>query len=425
MKLLYFRSILLIFVTTLSACSRNVDVRIAHSAQPRVTSPDVPKGTVATLTSANNAFAFDLFRSLLAPEKNLVVSPYSISLALAMTYAGARGQTESQMAQTLHFVLPQEQLHPAFNQLDLDLQKESQSFSKGQQPLQLDIANAIWGEQTFSFQPAYLDLIAQNYGAGIQLADFLNQPEAVRQVINDWVSNQTRNKIKDLIPQSVLDTTTKMVLVNAIYFKADWAEQFDSTETHEAPFHLLDGSQSQVKMMSKNLSGLLYFAGTGYQAFELVYAGNTAAMDVIVPDAGQFSQFESAFDAPALVNILSALQPANVALELPKFSFNANFDLGDHLAAMGMPDAFNPDLADFSFMTGQRDLFISKVLHQAFVAVDENGTEAAAATSVIMGPTSIRRSNITLTVDHPFLFVIRDLGSGQILFLGHVADPSK
>jgi len=362
---------------------------------------------------------------LLTPEKNLVASPYSISLSLAMTYAGARGQTESQMAQTLHYTLPQEQLHPAFNQLGLDLQNESQSFSKDQQPLQLDIANAIWGEQTFSFLPAYLDLIAQNYGAGIQLADFVNKPETVRQVINDWVSNQTRNNIKDLVPQNGLDTSTKMVLVNAIYFKADWAEQFDSTETHEAPFHLLDGTQSQVKMMSKNLSGLPYLAGTGFQAFELAYVGNTAAMDVIVPDAGQFSEFESAFDAPALVNILSALQPASVALELPKFSFSANFDLGDHLMAMGMPDAFNPDLADFSGMTGQRDLFISKVLHQAFVAVDEKGTEAAAATSVIMGPTSILRSDITLTVDRPFLFVIRDLGSGQILFLGHVLDPSK
>jgi serpin B len=414
-------TVLVLLPILLSACGPSAS--LAKSNLPRITSPDASADDIRTLTDANNAFAIDLYQSLRSEDGNLIYSPYSISLALAMTYAGARGETESQMAQTLHF-LPQNELHSALNALDLELATRGEAQSKDETPLQLNIANAVWAEQTFPFLQEYLDLIAQNYGAGIQLADFIQQHEAVRKEINDWVSNETNDKIQNLIPEGVLDPSTKMVLANAIYFKADWMHQFNPNDTHDAPFHLLDASDVQVEMMSQSLFGIPYAQGDGYQAIELAYQGENAAMDIIVPDEGNFSEFESTLTAEKLNEILTSMQPnASIELGVPKFSFSADFDLKERLTAMGMPDAFDPERADFSGMTGGRDLYIDTVLHKAFVAVDEKGTEAAAATAVIMSPTSAMLSDVTLTIDRPFIFVIRDLPSGQILFVGRVLNP--
>jgi serpin B len=240
------------------------------------------------LTDNNNAFALDLYQSLRSQKGNLIYSPYSISLALAMTYAGARGETEAQMAQTLHF-LPQHEFHSALNALDLELAKRGEAQTKDETPLQLNIANAVWAEQTFPFLQDYLELIAQNYGAGIQLADFLRQHEPIRKEINAWVSDETNDKIQELIPDGVLDPNTKMVLVNAIYFRADWLAQFDPNNTYDAPFHLLEGTDVQVKMMSQSLFSPPYVQGDSYQAIELPYEGETAVMDIIIPDDGSLA----------------------------------------------------------------------------------------------------------------------------------------
>jgi serpin B len=248
---------------------------------------------------------------------------------------------------------------------------------------------------------------------------------AVRGEINAWVADRTSGRIKDLLPEGTPDPQTRMVLVNAIYFKADWARPFDPHSTADAPFHLLDGSQAQVRLMSETLIGTPYAQADGYQAIELSYQGGTAAMDILVPDPGKFEQFEAGLDGEGLTRILGSLQPAAVQLGLPKFSFTAQFGLGDQLAALGMPNAFDPDRADFSGMDGERDLYISAVIHKAFVAVDEKGTEAAAATGVIMETTSMPVTQVNLTIDRPFLFVIRDLPSGQILFVGRVLDPTQ
>jgi serpin B len=329
------------------------------------------------------------------------------------------------MAATLHFS-SQNKLHSALNALDLELAKRGQAASKDETPLQLNIANAVWAEQTFPFLKGYLDVIAQNYGAGIQLADFIHRHEAIRKEINGWVSNKTHDKIQDLIPDGILNPSTKMVLVNAIYFKADWLHQFDPNATQDAPFHLLDGSDVQVKMMSQSLFDVPYVQGDGYQAVELPYQGETAAMDVFVPDEGTFSEFESTLDAQKLNEILRNMQPGGgMQLGVPKFSFSTDFDLKDRLTAMGMSDAFDPDRADFSGMSGGRDLYIDTILHKAFVAADEKGTEAAAATAVILAPTSAMLPDVALTIDRPFIFVIRDLPSGQILFIGRVLNPVK
>jgi len=398
---------------------------VAQSDRGRVVSPDAPADDIQTLVDGDNAFALDLYQSLRARDENLFYSPFSVSLALAMTYAGARGETESQMGKTLHFDLSQEQLHPAFNALDLELAKRGETTSADEQPMQLDIANAVWAQQDYPFLQEYLDLIAGNYGAGIRLADFITRAAAIRQEINDWVSARTQGKIEDLIPQGALDAMTRMVLVNAIYFKADWQTQFDPNSTVEAPFYLPDGSQVQVDMMMEGMHGLLYTSGDGYQAVELPYAGGTAAMDIIVPDEGTFQAFESKMDIQLLDGILGAMQPTSIELGLPKFTYTSQFNLSDTLAAMGMDTAFDPGRADFSGMTGSRELYISDVIHKAFVAVDEEGTEAAAATAVIMKLSAAPMFDLSLIIDRPFIFIIRDLPSGQILFVGRVLNPAQ
>ena len=408
----------------LAACSPSASLSMAESNKSRETDPTVSEGAVHSLVDGNNAFALDIYNSLRSENGNLILSPFSISLALAMTYAGARGETESQMAQVLHF-LPQDQLHPLFNALDLALEKDPVNLDKDQEPMRLNIANAVWSEQTYPFQQEFLDVIALNYGTGIHLADFIDQAEPARKEINNWVSDQTEDRINDLLPKNSVGPDTRMVLVNAVYFKADWLDQFEANSTGDAPFYLIDGSQVITKMMHQGMYSLPYMQGNGYQAVELAYAGETAAMDIIVPDAGNFEVFESSFNKDSLDQILIQLQPTSVEIGLPKFEFTKDFGLSDVLTSLGMSDAFDGDLADFSGMTGKKDLFIGDVIHKAFVAVDEEGTEAAAATAVIMETTSAVMYDVSLQVDRPFLFIIRDTVNGQILFIGRVMNPTQ
>jgi serpin B len=417
-------TIIALFSILLSACGASPSANVAQSSLQRVTSPNVSSVDSQTLVAGNNAFALDIYQTLSLQDGNLILSPFSISLALAMTYAGARGATESQMANVLHFELPQGGLHPAFNALDQELASRGEAGSDESEPLQLNIANAVWAEQTYPFLQEYLDLIASNYGAGIRLADFINQFDKVRKEINDWVYDQTKEKIKDLLPDGALNTDTRMVLVNAIYFKADWLSQFDADDTHEAPFHLLDGTEVTVDMMNQGMS-VPYFVGDGYQAVELPYAGDTAAMTILVPDPGNFEAFESSLNFELLDQTLNGLQPTAMELSVPKFTFESSFSLSDALKFMGMTDAFDKNLANFTGISERNDLFISDVIHKAFVAVDEEGTEAAAATAVIIEAMSAIMYDVNLTIDRPFIFIIRDKPSGQILFIGRVLDPTQ
>ena len=409
----------------LSACGAAVPSgNVARSQRERLSAPELPPGELDTLVAGNNRFAMDLYQALRAQDGNLFYSPFSISLALGMTYAGARGETEAQMARVLHYDLPQTTLHPAFNALDLQLEAQAETPDDSSEPLQLEIANAIWAEASYPFLQEYLDTIAENYGAGIYLADFINRAEAVRSQINKWVSTQTNGKIKDLIPAGALNTLTRMVLVNAIYFKGDWARQFEKDSTYDQSFHALDGSEIKVPMMHQGLT-VPYVSGEGYQAVELSYQGGTAAMDILLPDEGNFEAFEASLDATRLDEIFAGMQSAGVELAMPKFSFTDEFNLTDTLQGMGMAEAFEPDTADFTGMSAQGGLFISDVIHKAFVAVDEKGTEAAAATAVVMRATSAQPYDVQFTVDRPFIFLIRDLSSGQILFVGRVMVPER
>lgn len=410
--------------STLAGCAAGgAQAGVAQAAVPREAKPQVAAAEVPALVAGNSAFAFDLYRALRGQEGNLLYSPYSVSLALAATYAGARGQTEAQMAKTLRFPLPQERLHPAYNALDLELAGRG-SGAKGQdgKGFRLRIANSVWGQTGYQFLPQYLDTLAKNYGAGLRLTDFANAPEPARVAINDWVKEQTEGKIVDLLPQGTIKNLTRLVLANAVYFNAAWREPFQVAATKPGPFHLLDGKQVSVPLMNQSQS-LRYVLGQGYQAVALPYDGGEVEMLVLVPDAGAFPAFEGALSGERLAEIVKSLQPRQVELSLPKFNLKSEFGLGDTLASLGMPDALNPAQADFSGMNGKRDLYVQAVVHKAVVTVDERGTEAAAATGVVVGVTSAPANPVTLTVDRPFVFLIRDVKTGTVLFLGRVLNP--
>jgi len=396
---------------------------VLESDKERITSPDVSTSEQALLVEGNSAFAFELYQALREERGNLFYSPYSISLALAMTYAGGRGETAQQMADTLQFLLEQDRLHPAFNWLDAELMRRGEGAAgKDGEGFRLNIVNAIWGQKDYEFLSDFLDILAENYGAGLRILDFITETEKSRLTINDWVSDQTEGRIEDLIPQGAIDALTRLVLTNAIYFNAAWGYPFDEDMTADGPFYLLDGGQVAVPMM-KQTESFGYTEGEGYQAVELLYDGGELSMVILLPEAGKFEAFEEGLQAHHVDAIINDLQLTEVALTMPQFEFESEFSLKDTLAGMGMPIAFSSS-ADFSGMTGNRDLFISDVVHKAFVAVDEAGTEAAAATAVIMALTAVPPPPVEVTIDRPFIFLIRDIETGAILFVGRVMNPS-
>ena len=425
--------ILVVTLLTTLACTAGppdsqqprAQIAYAQSNAPRITTPSVSAEDQAQLTAGNQAFALDLYRYLAdRADGNLFLSPHSISVALAMTYAGARGTTETEMAQTLHFTLPGDRLHAAFNQLDLALSRRGEGAEgKDDEGFRLHVVNALWGQQEHPFQDAYLDALARNYGAGIRLVDFVNDAEAARIAINDWVGEQTEGRIEDLIPQGALDALTRLVLTNAIYLNAAWAEPFIKEATRDGDFFLLDGATVQVPLM-RQVAAFRYAAGAGYQAIELPYDGGELSMVILLPDTGQFKAFEQSLDQPLLVSILNSLSYQQIDLTMPRFEIAAKFGLTDALSALGMPQAFTEE-ADFSGIDGTQELLISDVIHQTFISVDEAGTEAAAATAVVVGITSSPAEPQQVRVDRPFIFLIRDIETGALLFAGRTLNPAN
>jgi serpin B len=397
--------------------------QVVQANEPRITQPSVSQYDLGTLVDGNTAFAFRLYQSLRSNSGNIFYSPWSISEALAMTYAGAGVDTEKSMAAAMNFNLPQNRLHPAFNYVDLQLKQRSQG-AKGtdENGFHLNVVNAIWGQQGFNFLGPFLDTLAQNYGAGLRVVDFVNKTEDSRVTINNWVSEQTANKITDLIPPGSINTITRLVLTNAVYFNAAWANQFHKSSTTDGTFNLLNGAKATVPMMHQSID-LGYAAGANYQAVELPYGGNQLSMVILLPLSGQFKTFESSINGQTLQGIISHLAATRVNLTMPKFQFQSSFGLKSALSALGMGVAFTSG-ADFSGMDGKTDLFIQDVLHKAFVSVDENGTEAAAATGVVVGAVAIPANQVEVNIDRPFIFLIRDIPTGSIIFLGRVIDPA-
>ena len=384
------------------------------AAKPEKTSDDR-----TAVVEGNSQFALDLYARLRGDDGNLFFSPYSISTALAMTYAGARGETAKQMAETLHFTLEQERLHPAFGAMVADLNARA---GKG---YELIVANALWGQKGYGFLAEFLSLTKRHYGAGLNEVDFIEATEAARKTINAWVEEKTRDKIKDLIPQGVLDKLTRLVLTNAIYFKGNWASQFEAEQTEDTPFTLLSGEKADVPMMNKQ-GTFNYLSAEEFQAIEMPYVGNDLSVLVFLPKKTDgLAEFEKSLTDENLRNWIPRFRRRAVIVGLPKFKMTSQFSLADVLKSMGMKNAFTGD-ADFSGMNGKRDLFISAVIHKAFVEVNEEGTEAAAATAVVVATTAVSTEPVKIPVfraDHPFLFMIRDTRTNSILFLGRVMDP--
>lgn len=398
---------------------------VAQSDLSRDTSPNVPAADTATLVDGNTQFAADLYRTAgqAHPSENFFYSPYSVSTALSMVYAGAKNDTASQMASAMHFDLAADKLFPAFDALDLTLNGRSKAKSGGEPGLDLHVVNSLWAEQTFTFHQPYLDTLAVNYGAGVRLKDFAGAPEQARQDINGWVEDQTAKKIVDLLPQGSIDNATRLVLVNAVYFKAAWESPFEATATSPKTFHHLDGSTAQVDEMSKT-SYFGYAASDLYEAVELPYAGGDTSMVVVLPREGALAQVEAGLTGDMLTKAFDALHSTEVHLSLPKFTIQGGtISLKDALSSLGMADAFDPSKADLSGIAAEK-LWVGDVLHQAFVRVDETGTEAAAATAVpVLGGAAAPTDVVQLDVNRPFLVFIRDLPTKTILFGGRVTDP--
>jgi serpin B len=370
----------------------------------------------AEVVRGNSAFALELYGRLRGREGNLFLSPASISTALAMTYGGARGRTADAMASTLHFGLGPDRLHSALGALLRDLGDKARRHG-----YTLNLADALWTQKGHPFVPEFLRLAHDRYGAELRELEFSRAAGDARRTINDWVARQTNDKIRDLIQEGMLDPDTRLVLTNAIYFKGDWAHPFPKDRTQDAPFHLSTRTQTTGPLMSQT-NHFGYLEGKSFQAVELPYAGSDLAMVVLLPrQVDGLADTEKSLTRDTLQRCLDGLQEREVAVSLPRFRVTAEFSLKDTLAAMGMGVAFSGD-ADFSGMDGTRDLYLSAVVHKAYVDVNEKGTEAAAATGVVAKLTEAPVIPV-FRADHPFLFLIRDRRTGSVLFMGRLVNP--
>lgn len=391
----------------------------------------IEDASVTELVDDNRVFAFDLYQQINDEEVNLFYSPYSISQAMAMVYAGARKETEAQMADVLNFALPPNELHPAFQFVQEDLNSrnvDNENISEDQR-FQLNVANALWGQINYPFWSDYIGLLDEYYGAGLQQVDFAADPEAAREEVNNWVAEQTEDRIQDIVPEGAINPATRLVLANAIYFNASWLTPFPEFLTTDAPFTLLDGTEVSTPMMQIQ-DGFRYVAGDGYQAVMIPYVGVDTGMIILLPDEGNFEEFEAGLDARTYREIVDSMAHEELYLVMPKLEFEYDLSLSGHLVEMGMEDAFDEGAANFSGMADLEEagenLFISDVLHKAFIKVDETGTEAAAATVAIIEATSaLPAEPIELRIDRPFIFTISDLNRCNVLFMGRVLDPTE
>jgi serpin B len=414
------RLLAIALVTGCATDPSSTDIKEVRSETPHDLQPDVTDSELATLVQGNTEFAVDLYHEASVKDGNLFMSPYSVSTALAMTYAGASTNTATQMAATLHFDLPADKLHAAFDKLAIELAARGQNAKADTIPFRLTTANAIFGATDMTLLDPFLETLARSYDAGVRVLDFAADPDAARERINAWVEDRTNDRIKDLLPAGSISEATRLVLTNAIYFSAAWAEPFEASETADHTFTTAAGAPVTVPFVH-GVQERGYAQGSGYKAAELPYDGDELSMIVVVPD--DLASFESSMTADVLAGIAATTKTYALDLTLPKFEFDAPLPLKQTLVDLGMTDAFDSDLADFSDIDGLRDLFIGDVLHKGFISVNENGTEAAAATAVVLNGDAAPEP-ATLVVDKPFVFFIRDRATGAILFIGRVVDPS-
>jgi serpin B len=416
MRRLPIPGILLVLILSVSAPSVSAP---AHSS-PKVTSD------LSALVAGNTAFALDLYHTLHEPDANLFISPFSISSALAMAYAGARNETSRQMESTLRFPFPDMRLHEAFKSLNARIGFDpDRGIGAGENDFRLLISNSLWGQEGHRFLDGYLDLLKKSYGTELRKVDFIRNSGEARKAVNDWVSGKTEGKIPEILPSGGISPQTRLVLVNAVYFRNAWRKTFFRESTREEPFTLVDGRRITVPMMKK-IDMFSYAEGNDFQAVEIPYRFGKTSMVVLLPKPGRFASFERSLDSPRLASILTELgkHSSEIALQLPRFRIAPQpFSLRNVLETLGIRQAFSAG-ADFSGMDGQKGLFVSDVFHRTFIRVDESGTEAAASTAVAVAR-GIPNIQVEFTADRPFIFLIRDGNTGTILFLGRVMNPKS
>ncbi|WP_332449766.1 serpin family protein [Methanoculleus sp.] len=423
MKSVLFRAMTAIVIAVAVICAAGT-VLAQSIPSPAGETPD--DQSTESVVAGNNRFACDLYRQLASdPEfsgRNIFFSPYSISSALAVTYEGARGTTADEIRSVLHFPANATRMQEGFAAIDADLNQESDNYT-------LRTANALWAEETYPFLPAYVDTASRWYGANVTNLDFKNDPDGSRRTINRWVEKQTEEKIRDLLQEGMISPLTRLVITNAIYFKGTWSDQFERDETTDEEFRVAPGETVTVRMMQQTDGDAIYaYAETAtLQAIELPYVhgnGTELSMLVLLPKGDNLTALETHLDAEWIADIRDSLDRERVDLFLPKFRIETTYSLRPTLAAMGMATAFSDD-ADLSGMDGTGSLLISEVIHKTFVNVTEEGTEAAAATAVIMMPGAAPEEHEppVFRADHPFIFLIQDDATGNILFMGRVTVP--
>lgn len=419
------RTILASLAATFAAVAVGCTTAIPVEPRP-VLDPPTPV-EAKTFAKGSNAFGVDLYRQIADQKGNLVVSPASLSMALAMTWQGAKGDTADEMKRVMHFEGAPAEVAAAAGKLSSALQDPAR-------PITFHVANQLFGEKTIALEPPFLDATKSAFGAPLAQVDFKNDFASARVNINDWVLAKTEKRIKDLIPEDGLDKDTRLVLVNALYFLGDWDRPFEKESTYEAPFITGAGEPKNVPMMhSPDHAAYAFVAKDGVSALSMPYKGGAMSMLFLLPDANDgLPALEQSLSAEKIDELVGALEPnKHVMVALPKFEIDpsASLSLGDTLKKMGMPLAFDERKADFTPMFNPPDpedrLHIAKVFHKAFIKLDEKGTEAAAASAVSMAKaTSAPVDEGRFVADHPFLFLLRDEASGLIVFMGRVDDPS-
>ncbi len=403
------RSILFVCVTFIIFASCSDDI-ITYSRRGIEDGP----ATLSNRIDRNNEFAFKLYAELKASDDNLIISPHSIATCFGMAYAGARGDTEKQIADILCFNYPQQGFHAILETLNEDLTSRAD--------IDLRIANGSWGQDGSHYEQAYLDTLSECYGAAIEYLDFAGDPEGSRDTINNWVKDNTAGYIDELLPSDCLDGNTYLVLANTVYFMAEWLHQFKPEYTYPGSFTRLDDSQVTAQLMHGEQK-MPYFVGDGFAAMAMPYKGEQVSMVLILPDEGQYSAFEDAFSAAGFDTVVANLVETYITFTIPKFGFYSYFDLGESLYDMGIVDAFTPGVADFSGMDGTAEdgmPWIDLVVHKAYIMIDEYGTMAFAGTAMELS-LGIHPSFDAL---RPFIYVIVDNPTGTILFMGRVLDPT-
>jgi len=386
--------------------------------------PDITDTDLAALSAGNGEFALALFGRLCleSGDGNVTISPYSISSALAMTWAGASGTTAEEMASVLGFDMDPPLVHAGFRRISEMLGPEARAELCEGAPVELDAANAVWAEAGFRLLDPFVGTVTECYGAEARNVDFSGDPEAQRRIINGWVAEKTNGRIEDLLGPGSVSCATRVILTNAVYFKGSWIEEFDPDQTFDGAFTTLEGEEKTVPLMHRT-ADTDYYDGEGYRAVSLPYSDGAARMVAILPDR-DIREFEQRLAVDDLKAMTAGFARREVFLAMPRFECTSSYSLPPVLSGMGMPSAFDPLEADFSGMTGGRDLFVSDVVHKAFVKVDETGTEAAAATGAAMALTAMPQEQpVQFVLDRPFLFLIIDDLTGTVLFMGRVADP--